>query len=559
MAATLEGRSAATLAPGNDWQPVVLPGSGEPDRPEAPLSRLDRLLVPMPGDRVLSWVYAGIVALLAAVLRLWGIGFPPEKVFDELYYATEGGEVLRQGYENNPGYMFIVHPPLGKWLVAGGIAVFGESSVGWRVPAAVAGSLCVLIVVRVARRMTRSTLLGCVAGLLQALDGLSLVLSRFALLDVFLALFVLAGFSCLVVDRDRARERLAASLAADLEVAHAVPGVSPGLTSRSAQEGSAQEGSAQEGSAQEGSAQRRWPWAGLRWWRVAGGALLGLSCAVKWSGIWFLVAFAVLSVLWDRGARRSAGSRRPTLTAAVRDLPSAVISLAVAPVAAYLLAWSGWFLGENSYGRHWADTHHEYWSWLPGPLRSLLHYHWEMWHFHSQLTTGHVYQSAPWSWLVTGRPVLFYYPSKPSPTGCGADNCVRSVLAVGTPALWWAFVPALLWMGWLVLSRRDWRASSVLAAFAAGWLAWFTIPGRTMFLFYMAPLVPFLVIGVTLALGGVLGRARAGETRRLVGLLVVSGYLALVVIDFAWLWPILTGQLVTYDAWHARIWFPSWI
>jgi dolichyl-phosphate-mannose-protein mannosyltransferase len=267
----------------------------------------------------------------------------------------------------------------------------------------------------------------------------------------------------------------------------------------------------------------------------------------------------VLSVPWDRGARRSAGSRRPTLTAAVRDLPSAVTSLAVAPVAAYLLAWSGWFLGENSYGRHWADTHREYWSWLPGPLRSLIHYHWEMWHFHSQLTTAHVYQSAPWSWLVTGRPVLFYYPSKPAPTGCGADNCVRSVLAVGTPALWWAFVPALLWMGWLVLSRRDWRAWSVLAAFAAGWLSWFTIPGRTMFLFYMAPLVPFLVVGVTLALGDVLGRARAGETRRLIGLLVLSGYVALVVIDFAWLWPVLTGQLVTYDTWHARIWFPSWV
>jgi dolichyl-phosphate-mannose-protein mannosyltransferase len=520
MAATLED-TRQRLAP---------PASGQPDRPQAPPSRLDRLRVPMPEDRVLSWVYAGLVTLLAAVLRLWGIGFPPEKVFDELYYATEGGEVLRQGYENNPGYMFIVHPPLGKWLVAAGMAAFGDTSVGWRVPAAVAGSLCVLVVVRVARRMTRSTLLGCVAGLLLAMDGLSVVLSRFALLDIFVALFVLAGFGCLVVDRDRARDRLADAAQSDAARSDAARSVA--------------------------AADRRG--LGLRPWRVAGGALLGLSCAVKWSGIWFLLAFAVLSMLWDRGARRSAGSHRPTLTAAVRDLPSAVLSLAVAPVAAYLLAWSGWFLGENSYGRHWADTHGEYWSWLPGPVRSLMHYHWEMWHFHSQLTSSHVYQSAPWSWLVTGRPVLFYYPSKPSPTGCGAASCVRSVLAVGTPALWWAFAPAVLWMGWLVLSRRDWRAWSVLTAFAAGWLAWFTIPGRTMFLFYMAPLVPFLVIGVTLGLGDVLGRARAGETRRLVGLLAVTGYLALVVLNFAWLWPILTGQLLTYDAWHARIWFPSW-
>src|SRR5262249_39189896 len=154
-------------------------------------------------------------------------------------------------------------------------------------------------------------------------------------------------------------------------------------------------------------------WFGLRPWRTAGGVLLGLSCAVKWSGIWFLAAFAVLSVLWDRGARRSAGSRWPTLTVARRDLPGAAFSLVVAPAGAYLLAWSGWFLGESSYDRHWAEANRGYGSWLPGPIRSLLHYHAEMWHFHSKLTTGHVYQSTPWSWLVTGRPVLFYYPSKP--------------------------------------------------------------------------------------------------------------------------------------------------
>ncbi len=509
MAATLEH------AP----QRVAPPSPGDPDQPQAPPSRLDRLRMPMPADPVLSWVSAGVITLVAAVLRLWGIGFPAEKVFDELYYATEGGEMLHQGYENNPGYMFIVHPPLGKWLIAAGIEVFGDNSVGWRVPAALAGSVSVLILVRVVRRMTRSTLLGCVAGLLLALDGLSVVLSRFALLDIFVGTFVLAGFGCLVVDRDRVRARLA----------DAVESGRPADTYR----------------------------LGLRPWRLAGGTLLGLSCAVKWSGIWFLIGFALLSVLWDRAARWSAGSRRPTATAARRDLPNAAFGLGVAPVAGYLLAWSGWFLGENPYGRHWADTRHEYWFWLPGSLRSLIHYHWEMWHFHSTLVTPHTYQSGPWSWLVTGRPVLFYYPK--DMTGCGASSCVRSVLAVGTPALWWAFVPALLWTGWLAATRRDWRAWSVLVAFAAGWLAWFTIPGRTMFLFYMAPLVPFLVIGMTLALGGVLGRAGAGETRRLVGLLSVTGYVAVVAVNLAWLWPILTGQLISYDAWHARIWFPSWI
>lgn len=472
---------------------------------------------PMPADTGLSWLATAVITLLAGVVRFWGIGFPDAKQFDEVYYATEGGEILHNGgYENNPGYMFIVHPPLGKWLVAGGISVFGDNSVGWRVPAAIAGTLCVLILIRVVRRMTRSTLLGCVAGMLLAADGLSIVQSRFALLDIFLAFFVLAGFACLVVDRDVVRDRLTWS-------------------------------------GQYGSR------IGFRGWRVAGGLLLGLSCGVKWSGIYFLAGFAVLCVLWDLGARRAAGVPRPWAGTALRDLPGAVGSLAVLPVLAYLLTWSGWFLGENSFNRHWADTHAGYWSWLPGPLRSLLNYHAQMWSFHQGLSTPHTYQSSPWGWLVTGRPVLFYYPSKPSPTGCGADNCVRTVLDVGTPALWWAFVPAVLWAGWIGLVRRDWRGWVVLVAFLAGWVTWFSVPGRTMFLFYMTPLVPFLVVGVTLMLGAVLGPARAGEQRRTIGLVAVCAYVALVVVNSAWLWPILSGQLITYAEWRSRIWFPSWI
>ena len=58
--------------------------------------------------------------------------------------------------------------------------------------------------------MTRSTLLGCVAGLLLALDGLELVMSRTALLDIFVMFWVLAAFGSLVVDRDRSRARIAA-------------------------------------------------------------------------------------------------------------------------------------------------------------------------------------------------------------------------------------------------------------------------------------------------------------------------------------------------------------
>lgn len=480
------------------------------------------LLTPrLPQDRALGWVVTIVVTAVAGFLRMWAVGFPDQKIFDEVYYPKNAVELLRQGYENNPGHLFVVHPPLGKWCMSLGIELFGDTSFGWRFMGAVAGTLAVLLLIRITRRMTGSTLLGGIAGLLLALDGLSVVMSRTALLDIYLQPFILGGFAALVIDRDQVRARLAEAVAND----GPVTGVGPHL--------------------------------GPRPWRLFGGVLLGAACSVKWSGVYFLAGFAILSAFWDRGARRSAGVPAPTSAALVRDVPAAVWSLAVVPVGTYLLTWTGWFLGANGYDRHWADGRGGTWSFVPAALRSLWHYHAEMLKFHDSLSSYHPYRSQPWAWLVDGRPVNFYYPK--NVTGCGSASCVRQIVALGTPAIWWAFLPAVIWMLWLALSRRDWRSITVLTAFAAGWGTWLINTGRTMFFFYMIPLVPFLIIGVTLVLGQVLGTSTASERRRTVGLIALCVYLGLVVIDFAWLWPVLSGQKISYSDWQARMWFSSWI
>lgn len=67
----------------------------------------------------------------------------------------------------------------------------------------------ILVMCRLVRRLTGSTLLGCIAGLLLCFDGMHLVLSRLALLDIFLAFWILCAVTALVVDRDWTRERMA--------------------------------------------------------------------------------------------------------------------------------------------------------------------------------------------------------------------------------------------------------------------------------------------------------------------------------------------------------------
>jgi dolichyl-phosphate-mannose--protein O-mannosyl transferase len=131
------------------------------------------------------------------------------------------------------------------------------------------------------------------------------------------------------------------------------------------------------------------------------------------------------------------------------------------------------------------------------------------------------------------------------------------VLGIGTPAIWWASIPALVWMCWLLISRVDWRALAILVGFAAGYLPWFLTPERTMFLFYALPSVPFMVLALTFCAGQVLGRASPHSRRSVVGAVLVGGYLCLTTLNFFYFYPVLAGQNITYAQWQDRMWFQN--
>jgi dolichyl-phosphate-mannose-protein mannosyltransferase len=506
--------------------PVETAAPAVPDEPDAvrtppparrwplPCPRRDRI-PPLPADRTASWLLALGLGLVSFVVRIWDIDYPSDKLFDEAYYPPEAHELLRWGFEYNRGYTFIVHPPLGKWLIAAGEWLFGYDSLGWRLPSAVAGSIAVVVLVRLTRRLTGSTWLGLVAGLLLALDGFSFVLSRIGLLDVFLQLFVVSAVACLVVDRDKVRQRIRER------------GEAVGFR------------------------------LGPRGWRIAAGVLFGAACAVKWSGVWFLAFFAVLSLFWDRAAWREAAVPSPTRVVLRRGLPGALWALAVVPVLTYLASFTGWFLGETSQGKSWAQQHPDTdFPWIPDALRSLWHEHAQWLTFHNNLSTPHPWESGPWSWLVNGRPILFWNPQGlAAPSG---EQIVRYILMVGTPTLWCAFAPALLWLVWRIAARRDPAALTVAVGIAAGWLTWFINLDRTMFIFYMAPVLPFFVLAVTLALQDVIGRPWVDRWRRQIGLGLVCLYVALVAATFVFFYPILAGEPLLHSEWLMRMWFPSW-
>lgn len=136
------------------------------------------------------------ILTFALSFRLWRLDTPKGYIFDEIYYAKNAYSLISSGVEldQQGGSEFVVHPPFGKWLIGIGIKLFGNNEFGWRSSSALFGSASVLLIYLIAKRLFKSEFLALSAALLMAVDGLSLVMSRVALLDIFLMFFILLTF-----------------------------------------------------------------------------------------------------------------------------------------------------------------------------------------------------------------------------------------------------------------------------------------------------------------------------------------------------------------------------
>ncbi|WP_375431498.1 dolichyl-phosphate-mannose--protein mannosyltransferase [uncultured Friedmanniella sp.] len=511
----------------------------------------------MPPDRVMSWVVTVLIGAVAFVIRVVNLGYPNKLVFDETYYAKDAYSLLKHGYERswpaNADAMvtagktdvlldtpsFIVHPPVGKWLIAGGEQLFGMDSFGWRFASLVFGVLFVMATIRLVRRVSRSTLIGGTAGLLLTFDGLSFMMSRTALLDIFLAFFLVVAVACLAADRDWMRARLA-----DYLDARGLPDLGgtygPALL--------------------------------VRPWRIAAGLSFGLALGTKWNALYLLATFALLSLAWDIGARRLAGAGWRANGALLRDGLPAFVSLVVLSVLVYVSTWAGWLATSGGYDRQWGAQHPDATSvkMLGKPLASLLHYQSDIYAFHTGSfinSAQHAYRADPGGWLIIARPIGIDAVNgiKPGTDGCiGPDNCIRVISGIGTPALWWVAVFALVAAVLLWVGGRDWRFGIPVVGVLSAWLPWFHYDTRPLFFFYAITIIPFSVMAVCLCLGRILGPPpRPGDgtagDRRMVGAIIGGAFVALVAANFAYLYPILTDTLLPYPSWLSRMWFRSWI
>ncbi|VEH72496.1 dolichyl-phosphate-mannose--protein O- mannosyl transferase [Corynebacterium segmentosum] len=495
-----------------------------------------------------DWISTGIIAVLALITRFVGLTAPVSQgtpVFDEKHYVPQAWDMVKSwdnlfigGIETNPGFGLVVHPPLGKQIIALSEWVFGYTPLGWRLMTALFGVATVLMTMALARRLSFSWQVATFAGILAVCDGVLLVSAKFGMLDIFQVFFIVAAAWALARDHQQMRERLHDAL------------LSGGI-----------------GTSPFG------PRFGFRWWRFTAGVFLGLSLAVKWSGLYYIMFFGLLCVFSDLALRRKYGIRRYIVGTLIRDTPAALASLVAVPIMIYVWSWRAWFASETAVYRHAkVDGTIGEDSWLmhlPEPVAGWFYYHLSVLDFHASLTSSgghhHPWDSKPWAWLAGARPILYYSSTDLECSGGG--ECRKMLYLFGTPAIWWLVVPAVLWGLWSLIIRRNRAFLIPLVGFAAGFLPWLAAFDRQMYFFYATAFIPFVIVLLALALGQMVGHGKpirwrwitriAGGTMRR-GTFAAACYLALVVAMFFYFAPILYGFIIPESWYQSMMWLPSW-
>ncbi|MGH2767427.1 MAG: phospholipid carrier-dependent glycosyltransferase [Actinomycetota bacterium] len=248
-------------------------------------------------------------------------------------------------------------------------------------------------------------------------------------------------------------------------------------------------------------------------WRFAAGAAFGLGVAIKWAAAWPLAGAGLLALFWSlslarerRRRLRIAPEEADQLPRLGRELIVLALSLGLVPVVIYVASYLQWFIQHNFDPRGFVELHER------------------MVNFHLTLRARHPYASRAWAWPVILQPIAYWWTLGPKP---------NYILAFGNPATWWPALVAGLWL--LARSFRRWRGERVIGVgWATLYLPWLAV-SRTLYFFYMTPVVPFMMAALALLLGDLRKLGRPG--RLMVRAYLILGVGALVV----YFYPLIVG------------------
>jgi dolichyl-phosphate-mannose--protein O-mannosyl transferase len=489
------------------------------------------------------------VVALAAGTRLWNLGSPRSLVFDETFYVKDAYTLSKLGYEGswpanpdpgfaaghvntfNSGASFVVHPPLGKWIIALGEEWLGITNpVSWRITTAIVGILAVILLMMIAKYLFKSTLVATIAGFLMAIDGNAIVMSRVAILDNSVMFFALLGFGAVLLDRQWSATRLAVWIA------------------------------------RRGQSGRSTDWGPALWWRpwlILAGLAFGLDAAVKWSGIYFLAALAIYTVAVDVFARRDAGISFWVSGTLLKQAPTTFLLTVPIAIGAYLTTWTGWFVTKGGYDRQFANQAGNAWTgpfaWVPHVWQSFYQFEYQVYQYNINEHSPHPYAANPLTWLLMIRPTSMYFSSANyGQHGCTASFCGSSITGIANPLIWYAGVAAAVYLVYRLTRYREWRVGIILAGLGAGYLPWLLYTNRTVFQFYTIAFEPYLLLAIAFVASQLIGARGDPEYRRAIGMRWIAVFLVAALAISIFFWPLWTGQQIDFTYMQLHYWLPSW-
>jgi dolichyl-phosphate-mannose-protein mannosyltransferase len=143
-------------------------------------------------------IFIGVSALaIGWFARLYRLGFPPRLIWDEIYFP-----VFARDYLNGTPF-FDLHPPLGKFIIAVGIALVGNTPMGWRIMPALFGCAMILLAAVLGWYYFKERVGALLLATFVACETMLIVYSRISLMDGILVFFMLATFLAAVLVRRR--------------------------------------------------------------------------------------------------------------------------------------------------------------------------------------------------------------------------------------------------------------------------------------------------------------------------------------------------------------------
>ena len=433
--------------------------------------------------------------------------------FDEIYHARTAYEHLhgQAPYETT-------HPPLGKLLMAVGIAIFGMTPFGWRFAGALIGVLMLPAIYLLAMQLTHKRKIAVVSMLAFALDLMHFTQTRLATIDSFPVFFIILTYFFMV--RYMQMDAFAVSDPRSLKLLD-----------------------------------RAYLKTLLPLFFC--GICMGLSIASKWIGIYSAVGLAVLFFLtvyrhgraWDAAWTlqddtncRVQSARQFTLHRIGITCGCCVVFFVLIPCLIYCL----------SYIPYLSPTG-------PVTLRRIISAQEGMLSYHSTPGLGmdHPFQSPWWQWPLLLKP-MWFAQDQFEPAGYAS-----TILCFGNPWIFYigavAMVSVLIcWVmryiqlcdGKLVTREGNGDLIYVILsiAFLAQYLPWVLVP-RSMYMYHYFASVPFIILSTAVLMD------KVDQEKPALGKMVTALYLLGAVIFFVMFFPYASGYLTSTRWLDAMKWF----